>query len=76
MHGSLLRLWLLGFVLSDLAAHDFTVEWERLKDDVEALAVLVLEHQPKIEPEVVLAFAPDYGVGAVRRLSRSAFRRP
>jgi hypothetical protein len=46
--------------IGDLAAYDFTVERERLKDDVEAFAVLVLEHQSKIEPEVVLAFAPNY----------------
>jgi hypothetical protein len=47
-----------------------------LQDDVEALAVLALEHEPKIQPEVVLAFAPDYGVGAVRWLSRFLFSPP
>jgi hypothetical protein len=75
VHGRLLRLRLLGSVVGDLAAYDFTIERERLKDDVEALAVLVLEHEPEIEPKVVLAFAPDYGVGAVRRLSRFIFLR-
>jgi hypothetical protein len=49
VHGSLLlRLWLHGFVVGDLA-HTILPSRKHLKDDVEALAVLVLEHQLRCE---------------------------
>src|SRR5256885_571923 len=56
--------------LGDLAAHDLAVERERLKHDVQALAVLVREHKAQIEPEVVLTFAPDDRICPVRRSGR------
>ena len=54
----------------DLAANDFAVERERLEYDVEAFLVLVRERQAAIEPIIVLAFALDHGIRAVRRLLR------
>jgi hypothetical protein len=60
-----------GFFFSaDLAAHYLTVERERLKHDVKAASILVREYQSQIEPEVILAFASNHGIGAVRRLFR------
>jgi hypothetical protein len=55
---------------ADLAAHYLTVERERLKHDVKAASILVREHQSQIEPEVILALTPDYGIGAMRWLFR------
>ena len=46
------------------------VEQERLQHDVEAAVVLVREHEADVEPVVVLAFSPNHGIGAVRRLAR------
>jgi hypothetical protein len=48
----------------------FAVERERLQHDVEAAVVLVREHEADVEPVVVLAFSPNHGIGAVRRLAR------
>src|ERR1700674_1762121 len=64
------RRLLLRLVISDLAADDFSVKRQGLEHDVEALAILVLEGKPEVEPIVVLAFALDYGIRAVRRLLR------
>src|SRR5207237_8041368 len=55
-------------ILSELATHELAVEREGLEHDVEPLAVFVREHEAEIEPEVVLALAPDDRVHAVRRL--------
>src|SRR5438552_1578421 len=60
------RRWLrlLGTLfVGDFTAHDLAVEWEGLKHDVEALAVLVFKHEAKVEPKVVLAFASDHRIG-------------
>ena len=60
-----------GFLVGrDLAADDLAVERERLQHDVEATVVLVREDEADVEPVVVLALAPDHGIGAVRRLAR------
>ena len=59
-----LRLFFLTFL--DLAAHDFAVERERLKHDVEAAFVLVREHEADVEPVVVLALALDEAPLAAR----------
>jgi hypothetical protein len=64
------RLGIFGFLaISDRATDEFSVERKRLQHDVEAVAVLVREYEADVEPEVVLALAPDHRIGAVRRLS-------
>jgi hypothetical protein len=47
-----------GSLASSSVISRHTILRECLKNDVEAFAVLVLEHKPKVEPKVVLAFAP------------------
>jgi hypothetical protein len=77
VHGSLLRRWL-RLRRRRSRGIDFTVERECLQDDIEALAVLVLEHEPMVEPEVILAFTPDDGSAqpaSMRRLVRHATTR-
>src|SRR5580704_4475537 len=69
----LLRAGLVSF--ADSAAHDLAVEREGLQHDIEAAAVLVREYKPEIEPKVILAFASDHRIGAVRRLLRFTFVR-
>src|SRR5207237_7916465 len=54
-------------VLGDFAADDLAVERQRLQHDVKAVAVLVREGEADVEPIVVLAFAPDNRVDAMRR---------
>jgi hypothetical protein len=43
-------------ILRNLPTDNLAVEWKGLQHDVEALPVLVLEHQAEVNPEVVLAF--------------------
>src|SRR5207253_10123731 len=54
-------------VLGDFAADDLAVERQRLQHDIEPVAVLVREGEADVEPVVVLAFAPDNRVDAMRR---------
>ncbi len=61
-------------LFGDLAADDFTVERQGLEHDVEALAVFVREGESDIEPIVVLAFAPNDRVGAMRWCSWLSLR--
>ncbi len=49
------------------AQHDAAIDRERLKNDVQAAAVGVLECSPDRKPKVLLAFAADGRVGAERR---------
>jgi hypothetical protein len=62
-------------VVRDFATHDLAVEGQGLQHDVESFAILVVEHQAKVEPEIVLTFASDHRIRAVRRLSRFTFLR-
>jgi hypothetical protein len=59
LYVTVLRVLLFGFIVRDLPADDLAIERQGLKHDVEALAVLVVEREPQIEPEVILPFSVD-----------------
>ena len=59
------RCGLRRLIFADRAANDFAVERERLKDQVEAAVVLVREHKPDVEPEIILSFAPYDRIGTM-----------
>jgi hypothetical protein len=54
------RNGLVALVVLDLTANNLAVERQRLKDDVESVAVFVREYEADIEPEIILALAPNY----------------
>lgn len=62
-------------VVADFAADNLSVEREGLQHDIEALTVLVREHQSDVEPEIILTLAANDRIGAVRRVFRLLFVR-
>ena len=64
------RRRLVALLVLDLPANNLAIERKCLKDDVESVAVFVRECETDIEPEIILAFAPNYRIDAVRRRGR------
>jgi hypothetical protein len=61
---------LIALFTLDVSTNDLAVEGKGLKDQVEPAVILVREQQANVEPIIVLDFAANHGIGAMRRRGR------